>query len=113
MFATPRITLTGTPSQIEWAEQIVPRVEQEFDRVASAFRERFGKQTEQDQAETRTLIAIVEEKRAQTLANRSAGYYIRDWQELNDQVRQMIARDPRYQTIKLNRAARKRAGLVP
>ena len=34
------------------------------------------------------------------MANPSAGYFIKDWQELTDQVRQMIFKDPRYQTIK-------------
>jgi hypothetical protein len=30
--------MTGTASQIEWAEQIRPRVEAEFHRVAGALR---------------------------------------------------------------------------
>ena len=29
-----------------------------------------------------------------------AGYFIHDWQEIGDQVRQMIFADPRYQAIK-------------
>jgi len=99
-------TLTGTASQIEWAEQIRVNVAHEFDRVANAFRTVADRQTEQAQAETRTLIAILEEKRAETLGNARAGYFIRDWQELNDQVRQLIFRDSRYQAIKAGRAAR-------
>ena len=31
---TPGPGLTGTPSQIEWAEEIKPRVSAEFDRVS-------------------------------------------------------------------------------
>jgi chaperonin GroES len=99
--------MTGTASQVEWADQIRLRVSQEFDRVADAFRIQAGKQTEQDQAETLTVIAILEEKRIETMANDRAGYFIRDWQELSDQVRQLIARDPRYQAIKANRTERK------
>lgn len=105
--------LTGTASQVEWAEQIRLSVAQEFDRVANAFKAQAGKQTEQDQVETRTVIAILEEKRAETMANDRAGYFIRDWQELSDQVRQMIAKDPRYQAIKADRAARRPPTLVP
>jgi hypothetical protein len=42
------------------------------------------------------------------MANQRAGYFIREWQELSDQVRQMIAKDPRYQAIKDQRASRRR-----
>ncbi len=99
-------TLTGTESQIEWAERIRVNVAQEFDRVANAFRTVAGKQTAQDRAETLTVLAILEEKRAETVGNRRAGYFIRDWQEMNDQVRQLIFKDSRYQAIKASRAAR-------
>jgi hypothetical protein len=102
------IKLTGTPNQVEWAEQIRLTVAQEFDRVANAFRSQMNKQVGPDQAETRTVIAIIEQKRAETVANTQAGYFIRDWQELSDQVRQMISKDARYQEIKNRREARSR-----
>lgn len=101
--------LTGTPSQIEWAEQIRLNVAQEFDRVANAFRERIRHQIAPDQAETCAVIAILEQKRTETLANTQAGYFIRDWQELSDQVRQMIFQDSAYRKIKDQREARRRA----
>jgi hypothetical protein len=97
----------GTPSQIEWAEQIRVNVAREFDRVSNAFQAVACRQTEQDRAETRTVLAILEEKRADTMGNDRAGYFIRGWQELSDQVRQLIFKDPRYQAIKAGRAARK------
>jgi hypothetical protein len=103
----PHKTLTGTASQIEWAEQIRMNVAREFDRVANAFRTVAGTQTEQTRAETQALIAILEEKRAETMGHERAGYFIRDWQELNSQVRELIASDSRYQAIKAGRAARK------
>jgi len=103
--------LTGTPNQIEWAEQIRSSVAQEFDRVAKVFQAQVSIQTGQKQAETRTIIAILEQKRAETMSIPSAGYFIREWRELNDQVRQMIARDPRYQYVKDQRAARRRAAI--
>jgi hypothetical protein len=37
------------------------------------------------------------------MSQEKAGYFIRDWQEISDQVRQMIFLDPRYQAIKNKR----------
>jgi len=100
--------MTGTMSQVEWAEQIKPRVGAEFDRVAKAFKAAASKQSAQDRIDTQATIAILEEKRAEVMAKDQAGYFIREWQELNDQVRQMIGQDSRYQAIKANKAARRR-----
>jgi hypothetical protein len=96
--------MTGTPSQIEWAEQIKPRVNAEFDRVAQAFTAVAVNQSEAARADTKAVIAILEEKRAEVMARDHAGYFIRDWQELSDQVRRMIGQDPRYQAIKARKA---------
>ena len=96
-------TLTGTPSQIEWAEQIRPRVNAEFDRVAKAFEVTASKQPEAARADTRAVIAIVEAHRALVMANPQAGYFIRDWREVNDQVQKLILQDPRYKAIKAAR----------
>ena len=99
--------MTGTVAQVEWAEQIKTRVSAEFDRVAKAFTAACRNQAEPDRADTQAVIAILEEKRTEVMANDRAGYFIRGWQELSDQVRQMIARDSRYHAIKTNRAARR------
>jgi hypothetical protein len=101
------LRLTGTASQIEWAEQIRPRVAQEFDRVSDALRKVALRQAPQSRAETELLLEILEEKRAETMANDRAGYFIKDWQELDGRVRQLIAGDSRYQAIQTDRAARK------
>lgn len=103
--------LTGTPNQIEWAEQIRLTVAQEFDRVTKVFQAQVSIQTGQKQAETRTIITILEQKRAETMSITFAGYFIREWRELNDQVREMISRDPRYQAIRDLRAVRRRAAI--
>jgi hypothetical protein len=92
--------LTGTVNQIEWAERIRVQVDAEFDRVARALRTAAGKQTLQDRLDTQAMICILEEKRSEVLANPKAGYFIHDWQELRDQVRQMIMKDDRYKAIK-------------
>ena len=98
--------MTGTPNQIELAEQIKPRVGAEFDRVASALRTVASKQVERDRVNTQAVIAIIKEKRAEVMAKDQAGYFIREWRELRDQVRQLIAQDSRYQAIKANRETR-------
>lgn len=98
--------MTGSLSQIEWAEQIKPLVRAEFDRVAKAIRSAASSQAEQDRMDTSAILAILEEKRDEVMANDRAGYFIREWRELTDQVRQMIAHDPRYQAIRASRMDR-------
>ena len=101
--------LTGTLNQIDWAEQIKERVGKDFDRVANAMTSVAAKQVEQDRADTQELIAILKELRAEVMAKDQAGYFIHDWQESGDQVRQMIVKDPRYDAIKARQTARKHA----
>ena len=96
--------LTGTASQVEWAERIKRQVNAEFDRVAATFRSVASKQTNGKRADTESIIAILEDQRSDVMGKGCAGYFIHDWQEIGDQVRQMIFRDPRYQAIKNNRA---------
>lgn len=102
--------MTGTPAQIEWAEQIRLSVVAEFERVGRLFLRSAERQTGQTKADTLQIIALLEEHRDTVLRNQEAGYYIRVWQEISDQVRQLLAKDARYQLLKLARAARKRSG---
>jgi hypothetical protein len=95
--------MTGTPVQIEWAEKIRLRAGAEFDRVAAAFQTVAANQTGQTRLDTDAVIAMIGEKRGEVMAQSGAGYYIREWQELSDQVRRMIAQDSRYQIIQANR----------
>ena len=95
--------VTGTASQLEWAERIRRQVNAEFDRVAAAFRSVARKQAAARRADTEAVIAILEDKRMDVISKQQAGYFIRDWQEIGDQVRQMIFRDARYQLIKSSR----------
>jgi hypothetical protein len=97
--------LTGTANQVEWAERIRLQVDAEFDRVARALRTAASRQTRQDRMDTEAMICILEEKRSEVLANPKAGYFIHDWQELRDQVRQMILKDDRYKAIKTGAAS--------
>jgi hypothetical protein len=98
-------SMTGTASQVEWAQLIKPRVNAEFDRVAAAFRSVAGRQTDGERAATEAVIAILEEKRGEVMSRTQAGYFIREWQELGDQVRQAIFQDARYRAIESKRPA--------
>ncbi|HYO81670.1 MAG TPA: hypothetical protein VES20_09730 [Bryobacteraceae bacterium] len=99
-------SLSGTESQIEWAVRIRRSVEREFDRVAKAFLAVAAQQTSAERGDIDSLISILEDKRAEVMAHGDAGYFIREWQELRDQVRQMIAADPRYPAIRSRRLTR-------
>jgi hypothetical protein len=98
-------SMTGTLNQVEWAQRIKLQVNAEFDRVAACFRSIAGKQDDSKRADTEGVIAILEDKRAEVMGRQQAGYFIHDWQEISDQVRQMIFADARYQAIKSNRVA--------
>jgi hypothetical protein len=99
--------LVGMPGQIEWAEQIKPRVGAEFDRVANVLRAAASNSGSQVQHHAEAVIAIIEEKRAEVMAIDQAGYFIVEWQELTDQVRRMLARDPRYQALQAKKPSGK------
>ena len=92
--------LTGTVNQIEWAKQIKTQVNAEFDRVKRVLEAVAAKQSGQDRMDTQAVIAILEDKRVEVMAHQEAGYFIHDWQELRDQVRQLIMNDERYKAIK-------------
>ena len=104
----PARTLHGTVSQVEWADRIKLRVGAEFDRVAAAFHTVAQTQNPAMRAFTKDVLLILEDKRAEVMRNEAAGYFIHDWQDINDQVRQMIFSDPRYQVIKSGRSRRPR-----
>lgn len=96
----------GTPSQIEWAEQIKLRVSAEFDRVVETLDSVARRQSTQDRPGTRAIIAILEEKRLEVLGRNEAGYFIKNWQELTDQVQRLLRDDSRFAAIRLAKAAR-------
>ena len=102
--------MTGTPNQIEWAEQIKVSVAAEFDRVESALHSVARGQSGQDLLDTNTAIEILEGIRGTVMARDEAGYFIRDWQDLSGQVRELIALDPRHKAM---RAARRKPETYP
>jgi hypothetical protein len=96
------MALRGTENQMEWALRIKRQVDEEFDRVAAAFGVVAHRQTGGRRMETEAIIFILEEKRSEVMGRKDAGYFIRGWQEIGDQVRQLILQDARYQAIKAN-----------
>jgi len=99
--------LVGTSSQIDWAVAIRTRVNDEFDRVAKSFRSIAQRQDARKRSDTEAILAILEDKRTEVLSRTRAGYFIHDWQEISDQVRQMIGQDSRYQLMKAQKSAGK------
>jgi hypothetical protein len=104
--------LTGTPNQIEMANQILPTVNSEFDRVANAFHALALTQSPEARANTLVALTVLEEKRTEVLSNPSAGYFIAEWRELSDQVRKLIAKDPRHVALQAARKDRKARNAV-
>ena len=96
------MSLRGTENQVEWALRIKRQVDEEFDRVAAAFRVVARRQTGGRRTETETIITILEEKRSEVMGREDAGYFIRGWREIGDQVRLLIFQGAHYQAIKTN-----------
>ena len=105
MSTVPATPWLGTESQIAWAEKIKPLVSAEFDRVAETLEAVARRQSVRDRLDTRALIAILEEKRLEVLGRNEAGYFIKSWQELTDQVQRLIRDDSRFAAIRLAKAA--------
>src|SRR5437016_1552170 len=95
------ILLTGTPSQVEWAEGLRRRVSAEFDRVAASFRSVAARHSGAKRADTEAILDVLESKRADVMDREHAGYFIHEWPEPGDRVRQMIAADARFQAIRI------------
>jgi hypothetical protein len=100
---TSEKALTGTVNQIEWAKQIRTQVNAEFDRVITVLQAAAVRQSGQDRMDIQAIIAILEDKRTEVMAHQEAGYFIHDWQDLRDQVRQLIMKDDRYKAIKIGK----------
>ena len=100
-------SLSGSANQIEWALRIRKRVNAEFDRVAATFRAVAAGRDDQVKAEVEAIVAILEDKRAEVMRREEAGYFIHDWQEITDQVRQMVFRDERYPAIRKRQETRR------
>jgi hypothetical protein len=84
------LPLVGTPNQISWAELIRVQINQEFDRVSKAL----------EPHNRPKILVLLEEKRDEIMANNRAGYFIKEWGELNGQVARLITADPRFQVLR-------------
>jgi hypothetical protein len=100
---TGNVSLVGTENQIAWAEQIRANVDAEFNRVAAALESVVTHQTGSNQVRTRLAITILEGHHGAVMARNDAGYFIKEWQEIRDQVRKMVTADTRHKTLTLNK----------
>jgi hypothetical protein len=99
------VLMTGTSAQVELAQRIQCRVNADFDRVAASFRAIADRETGGRLANTEAMIEILEDKRSEVMRRGQAGYFIRDWQEIGDQVRRLIVQDSRFQALKDDRSS--------
>ena len=74
------------------------------DPVAKALQAPAGMSAAQDRMDTQSVIVVPEEKRTEVRTKDHAGYFVRVWRELRDQVRNMIGQDSRCPAIKAKRA---------
>lgn len=95
--------LTGTETQVEWAERIRDSVRQEFGRVEKSFRSVADRQDAGSRMRTEAILVILRDKRDDAMSRSDAGYFIREWQDISDQVRQAIGKDPRFQALNAKR----------
>ncbi len=93
-------SLTGTESQVEWAQRIRVSVRDDFERVEKSFRSVADGQDASTRARTEAILAILRDKREDVMGRREAGYFIKEWQEISDQVRQAIRKDARFQAVR-------------
>lgn len=100
-----RTSMNVAASHVEWEEIIIRQVNLEFDLVAAYLRSVSLKQNNKNYTETEFALAILEDKRAEVLSRKRAGYFIHDWQAINAQVLRMISEYARYQAIRSVRIA--------
>jgi hypothetical protein len=100
--------MIGKVDQVKQAERIKQRINAEFDRIAQALATSAAKQTDQDRIDTEAVIVILEEKRSEIMSKGQADYFINNWRQLNDRVRELIAEDTRYRDINTRKAMRRR-----
>lgn len=98
--------MNGTPKQIEWANEIRVRIDGEFDRVANLLRAKARGQSSADRMDTLEVVSLLEDLRVEVLSQDKAGYFIREWQEVDGRVRLLILGHPRYLSIQSRRMAR-------
>jgi len=86
----------GVPSSWDWRSSSDP--------ISKAFQAPAGMSAARDRMDTQAVIVVLKEKRTEVRTKDQAGYFIRVWRELRDQVWKMIRPDSRYQAIKAKRA---------
>jgi hypothetical protein len=100
--------MIGKVNQVKQAEQVKARINTEFDRIARALVSAAAKQAGQDRTDTETVLVILEDKRIEVMEKDQASYFLNNWRELSEEVREKIVQDSRYQDLNTQRARRRR-----
>lgn len=95
--------MNAAPNHPERTADLKARVNAEFDRVAQSFHAAAQHQSGRERQDTAALLEILEEHRAAVLANTDLGYFLDNWSNPHEQVRRLLATDPRVVAL---RAAR-------
>jgi hypothetical protein len=95
--------MNAAPNHPERTADLKARINAEFDRVARSFHAAAQQQSGRERQDTVALLEILEEHRAAVLANTDLDYFLDNWSNPQDQVRRLLAADPRAAAI---RAAR-------
>lgn len=101
------VALTGSLAQIELAQRIRITVREEFDRVSDALLVATRRQSPANRLDAEAVIAILEEELTEVMSINRAGYFIREWLEINGRVRKMLAGDARYTAVRATREDRR------
>ena len=99
----PAPLLIGSEAQVEWAEGIRAGVRTEFERVEKSFQSVANRQDAASRIRTEAILVILRDKRDAAMNRSEAGYFIREWQDISDQVRQAIGNDPRFKALRATR----------
>ena len=75
----------GIPSSLDWRPPPDP--------VAKALQASVGMSGAQDRMDAHAVVVVLEKKCTEVRTKDQAGYFIRVWRELRDQVRDMIGQD--------------------
>ncbi len=103
----PSITLTNTNHE-DPDDPFTRQLDGEFDRLAASLRSIAARQQAKRRAETKAILAILEEKRAEVMREQQLRWDIHDGQSFGDQIRELILADARYQAIRANKPAPER-----
>ncbi len=92
--------MNAAPNHPERTADLKARVNAEFDRVARSLHAAAQRQSGRERQDTAALLEILEEHRSAVLANSDLAYFLEHWAHPQDQVRRLLAADPRVAALR-------------